>query len=130
PSGNGGAVTLAVTGDVEVGYDVFAAGGMKPTETGGTGKNGGNVTIVAGGSVSVGDAIPLEASATKLPARARALCRIPGSSASIRRGGPRDTPTPLPKIRPPATAATFISRPAKAASIFHWARSPTAARRS
>src|SRR6185437_5141341 len=52
PTGNGGAVTLAVSGSVEVGYDIFAAGGMSGT----TGKNGGKVTIVAGGSVQVGDA--------------------------------------------------------------------------
>ncbi|MGH6979589.1 MAG: beta strand repeat-containing protein, partial [Stellaceae bacterium] len=52
PSGDGGAVQITVSGHVEVGYDIFTAGGMNGT----TGKNGGNVTIAAGASVQIGDA--------------------------------------------------------------------------
>lgn len=55
PTGNAGAVTIAVSGNVEIGGDVFAGGGIN----GAIGKSGGNVTVVAGGNVQIGDKLGL-----------------------------------------------------------------------
>ncbi|HEY7992329.1 MAG TPA: filamentous hemagglutinin N-terminal domain-containing protein [Stellaceae bacterium] len=51
PTGNAGAVNINITGNVEIGRDLFAGGGLNGT----TGKSGGNITINAGGRVSIGD---------------------------------------------------------------------------
>src|SRR6185312_10259798 len=48
PTGNAGAVNINITGNVEIGRDLFAGGGLNGT----TGKSGGNITINAGGRVS------------------------------------------------------------------------------